>query len=257
MNKKLLVLIMLAGLTLFSACGGGGDTSDPNIGFQIQTTRIEVSRTTGNRIYRPTGMRVTGQFIEPQGNIQGTVESFTQDIFNLQQITGAKVPAKWRLTYIELFQPGAVPCFPLGGEVVRNVNPGEVEELLCSASVFPIAVNPSIIDAQNPPSKINIEVEGITNDYAPPQVAIFDEFGEMKATMPATINSLGKGKIEINTPDLTQFRNGSYQITISNVKADGSWDTIGATDIWIFNLISPDFPTHIDPCLNQSANCLF
>ncbi|CAN5874551.1 hypothetical protein BH20ACI4_BH20ACI4_09440 [soil metagenome] len=260
MKRNLIITTVLCGMALISACGGGGgggNTNDPNIGFFIQADRYERSQTTGTTLTFPTAMRIDGRFLEPQGTIVGTLETANGDVYNLQHFPMRKVPAKWRFTYFELPQPGRIPCSPLGGITERNVHKGEVEKLRCDAIVFPITVAPSLIDGQSPPSKIDIQVEGINNEHAPPQVAILDERRNLKASMPATILNLGKGNVQIDTPAMNQFRNGRYQISISNVRADGSWNTIGVAQIFIFNLIDPNIPIDPDPCLNQAPQCLF
>ncbi len=257
MKKNLLIVMVLCGVGILVGCGSGGDPTYPNIGFSLQADRYEVSQTTGTTLLFPTTYRVIGNFIEPQGTILGTSEIVNDTFTAFQIYPGRKVPAKWSFTYIEVNQIGRRPCSPLGGTVERNVNPGETEPLSCYARVFPITVSPSLIDAQSPPNKISLQVEGINNIYAAPQVAILDEFGNVKASMASTIMNLAKGEVEIDTPNLTQFRNGRYQVSINNVRSDGSWDTIGVAQIFIFNLIDPDNPTHTDPCANQAPECLF
>lgn len=214
----------LLGILVLSGCGGGGggNNGNPNRGFDLLASRVETSQTTGTTIIRPTGMRVEGRFLEPQGTIRGTRELFLEDIFNFHPVPGAKVPAKWRFTYFELPQPGIRPCEGGVRVVERNVGVGALEELRCPAFVFPIAISPSIINGQSPPLKIDIEVKGVQNEFGPPHVAILNEFGQLMTSLPATIIYLEKGKIQIDTPNVSQYRNGTYQITVSNVMSDGS-----------------------------------
>jgi hypothetical protein len=213
MKRNLKIMIFIFSLAIFSACGGGvgGNTNDPNIGFFLRADRYETSQTTQTTLRFPTLMRVQGQFLEPRGTIRGTLEQIpTTDFFNIQHFLGTKVPARWRFTYIELPQPGRIPCQPAGGVTERNVNPGEVEPLPCYATVFPIAVSPSLIDGQSPPSTIEIQAEGISNEHAPPRVTIYNEFGVLKANQPVTISNLVKGRVQIETPSLTGFTTVSY-----------------------------------------------
>lgn len=248
--------LLFCGLALFSACGH--TPNNPNGGFFLLPQRLEVSATTGSEIVVPTTMRAQGQFIEPQGTIQGTVESFPAiDIGPAAtQIANAKVPAKWRITYVEVNQIGRIPCQDGIQTVERNVSPSEVEPLLCRARVFPISVSPNAIDAQLPPPKIDFEVEGISDEYGPPQIAIFDEFGQLRAAIPATVVSLGKGKIQIDTPNLSQYYSGVYSVTVSNIRANGAWDVIGGTEVSIYGNAPPIDPHDPNPCAIP-APCLF
>lgn len=258
MKRNLIITLVLCVAGLISACGGGSN-NDPNIGFFIRADRIETSQTTGTSIRLPAIMQVKGEFLEPQGTIQGTLGDFNfVTILSHQHFPGRKVPAKWRFTYFEQPPPGRFACNPLGGVTERNVNPGETEPLVCNAMSFPIIASPSIIDGQTPPSKIDIQAEGISNTHGAPQVAIFNERGELNATMPATIIIMGKGQVQVDTPAMNQFRNGLYQISISNVRADGSWDVIGSAGITFFNLVDPDIIIHVDPCGGlERPNCQY
>lgn len=242
-----------------SGCGsGGGNTGDPHIGFFLLPNRFEVSQTTGSEISVPTLMRAQGEFIEPQGTIQGTLELFPfRDIGPAAtQIPDAKVPAKWRITYFELPQPGRIPCQDGIRTVERNVHPGEVEPLSCTALVFPVAIIPNTVDTQNPPSTMDIDVEGASAEYGPPQVAILNEFGQLLAVAPATIIIAAKHKIRFTPPNMSQYPNGVYSVSVNNVTVSGQWDTVGVGEISVYGNTPPPAPNPPDPC-SVPAPCLF
>lgn len=259
--NKLIISVGLFSIAFLSACGSGGggsNNTNPNRGFDLLASRIEVSATTGSEIIRPTNMRVQGQFLEQQGTIRGTIEQFSATDIGPgpRNFPGTKVPARWRFTYVEVGQIGRIPCQEGIITVERNVGVGALEELFCSARVFPIVVSPNAINGQAPPAKIDIQVEGLSNEFNVPQIAILNEFGQLKAAIPATIMNLGKGQIQIDTPNLSQYSNGVYSVTISNVKANGAWDVVGGTEITIYGNPVPQPPNYPDPC-NIPAPCLY
>lgn len=259
-KTNLWILIVTASvLSVISGCGGGGgNNSDPNRGFDLLPNRIEVSQTTGSVVHRPTMMRVISTFLEPQGTIRGTTEFFpARDIGPAAtQFPGAKVPARWRFQYIEIGQIGRPPCQDGIRTVERNVGVGALERLDCTALVFPISVVPSAIDANSPPATIEIHAKGLSNDHGAPQVAILDEFGRLRGVVPATITNLEKGMAQINTPNVGTYFNGVYQITLSNVRANGSLDVIGVGELTIYGNEPPDPPDFPDPCLIPEP-CLY
>jgi len=230
--------------------GSGGGNNPPDIGFFVRPDRHEVSQTTGSEMIVPTLMRAEAQFIEPQGTIQGSVEYFVpRDVGPAAtRFENAKVPAKWRITYVELPQPGRMPCQDGIVTVYRNVHVAEIEPLPCYARVFPVTLSPNAVDSQSQPVAIEIDIDGVSDEFGSPQVAILNEFGQLKATASATIIANAKHRISFALPSITQFRNGIYTVSVNNVKANGSWDVIGTGQLSIYGGVVPDVPTNPDPC---------
>lgn len=249
---------LIGSLLLIGCNGGGGSGNPPDRGFNLLPTRIEISQTTGSQLRRPTTMRVVSWFLEPQGTTQGTIEYFpARDIGPASEwFRDARVPAKWRFQYVEIFPIGTVPCINGVQTVERNVHIGEQEELFCEAYVFPVTVAPNAVDATAPSSTVSIEAEGVSDTYGAPQVAIFDEFGTLKATVSATAVNLGKGQIAFAPPNLNSYPNGVYQLTVNNITASGRWDTVGAGELTIYGNTPPPAPNPPDPC-SVPAPCLF
>ncbi|MCE7961784.1 MAG: hypothetical protein DYH05_04710 [Acidobacteria bacterium ACB1] len=202
-------------------------------------------------------MSVIGTFLEPLGTTTGTIELIptTQIGPGPRNFFNTRVPAKWRFQYWESFM-GQVPCVGGVHTVERNVHLGEMEKLPCYAYVFPISINPSTVDAVSPPSTIAVEAEGISDTYGPPQVAILDEFGNVRASIAATVTNLGKGQMEFTLPNVSTYYNGVYQITVNNVSASGRWEAVGAGELSLFGNTPPSPPNLPDPC-SIPAPCLF
>lgn len=259
MRNRIIALTSSALCTLFlvGCNGGGGSNNPPDRGFDLLPTRIEISQTTGSQIRRGTIMNVISTFLEPLGTTQGTVEYFpaTQIGIAATNFPNARVPGRWRFQFIEVFGPFP-PCQDGIQTVERNVHIGEMEELFCHAYVFPVSVSPNAVDASSPPQTIQVEVEGISDTYGPPQVAILDEFGNLKASVTSSVVNLGKGQIAFTPPNLTSYSNGVYQLTVNNVTASGRWDAVAAGEISIFGNTPPPAPNLPDPC-NNPAPCLF
>lgn len=253
-----LILVVSVAISGCNSGGGGGNSSDPNIGFFLIGDRFEQSQTTGSTIVVPTIMRAQGQFIEPQGTIRGTVESFpVRDIGPAaDRIVGAKVPAKWRITYVEAAQPGRIPCQDGIRTVERNVGVGELERLTCTARVFPVTLIPNSVDVQSPPTTIEIDVEGISSEHGQPQVAMLNEFGQLQFAVPATIIESAKHRIRFTVPNMSAFYNGVYSVSVNNVRSDGSWNVIGVGELSVYGNEAPPLPQHPNPCVIP-AECLF
>lgn len=258
-SKQIFALILALGTSLMIVgCGGGGGGSNPNGGFFLQADRHEISATTGSEIIVPTSMRVQGTFLDPQGTTSGTVTSFGPlDFTNFKDIANGKVPARWRFTYVEINQFGRIPCQDGIVTVDRDVHNSETEHLHCFARVFPITSSPNVIDVHSPPSNLVIGVQGVNAAFAPPQVAIYDGFGQLFAVVPATIVNNAKGRIQIQLPDISNVPSGIYPLTVSNILQDGTWDVIGGTELTIYGNDPPPPPGGGgDPCAIP-APCLF
>lgn len=261
MKKKqifALLLVLGSSFMIIGCPGNGGGGNNPSGGFFLRADRTELSATTGSSIVVPTSMRVQGTFLEALGTTSGNVTSFGPlDFTSFKDIPSGKVPARWRFTYIEINQFGRIPCQDGLVTVERNVYNSETEPLPCTARVFPIAISPNAIDAHAPPSTIIITVQGVNADFAPPRVAIFDEFGQLYASVPVTILNGERGRIQIPTPNLSNAPSGVYPITVSNILQDGSWDVIGGSELSIYGNDPPPPPGGGgDPCL-VPAPCTF
>jgi len=203
-------------------------------------------------------MRVVSNFLEPLGPTQGTIEYFGPTDIGpaATNFPNARVPGKWRFQFVEIMQVGAIPCLDGIQTVVRNVHIGEMETLTCHAYAFPVSVAPNTVDTSSPPPTIQIEAEGVSDTYGAPQIAILDEFGNLKASIASSIVNIGKGQIAFTPPNLTSYSNGVYQLTVNNITASGRWDTVGAGEISMYGHTPPPGPNPPDPC-NNPAPCLF
>lgn len=258
-NKLYLMVTIFFGVIFAPACtGGGGSGNPPDRGFDLFPDRIEISQTTGSQVHRPAVMRVISTFLEPQGTTQGTIEFFPETEIGpgFRNFFNARVPGKWRFQYREVALLGRIPC--VGGihTVERNVHIGEMESLPCEAVVFPITIAPNTVDANSPPSTIQIQAEGASDTYGAPQIAILDEFGNLKASVTTTVTNIGKGQLEFTPPSMGTYSNGVYQLTVNNITSTGSWDVVGAGEVSIYGNTPPPGPNPPNPC-SVPTPCLF
>lgn len=253
-----LLIALITGIAILPSCTGGGSSNPPNRGFDLFPDRIEISQTTGSQVHRPAVMRVISTFLEPQGTTQGTIEFFPETEIGpgFQNFFNARVPGKWRFQYREVALPGRIPC--VGGihTVERNVHVGETETLYCEAPSFPITLAPNAVNADSPPSTIQIEAEGASDTYGAPQVAILDEFGNLRASVTTTVLNIGKGQLEFTLPNMSAYSNGVYQITINNIDSSGRWDVVGAGELSVYGNTPPSQPSPPNPC-SIPTPCLF
>ena len=229
MKRKITNFVLLFAFgcaTLFSiGCSGGGNNQDPNRGFDVLVTAANI----------PTIARVQGQFLNGSGNFG------SQNTFNIQtnggvaRIPNLRVPGTWRFTYGPDI---AVPSLCLGVQTVdRSVNLGSQVTLPCVPRFFSFTASPNTVDAFNPPATVDIGGNGSDTLYGTPMVATYNEFGNVVASTSATQLLYTDGSVSgvrFSASDLSQVYDGTYTIAVHNVRADGSWEMIGAAAVTIY-----------------------
>lgn len=225
MKKILCILLVVVSVFGFSSCGGGGNSSDPNRGFDVQVVAIAPN---GARIQ--TIARLQGVLIASNSQTTGTISEFVEDIngAGFTPIPGAKAPGTWRFTY------PVTPVFSslcLGiSQTDRSVSRGEQFPLFCTGrGLFTFNASPDVIDYYNPPSTVTLSGKGVNNLYGDPAVALYDSEGNYVSSTSPGSYYWDNGEINgmtVTVPDISQATDGIYTLTVNNINSDGSWELV-------------------------------
>lgn len=246
MKKTTLLIFVFTLIVATIGCGSGGGTpTDPNKGFLVigQAQVYNIAQQT-SLIY-PTGGRYQGQFLSGAGTY-GSVDNFdVLESFSTYNVHAAKLPGTWRISLSgSIFTVGSL-CRGAGTKDV-NVNLGSQETVICPGGNVAFLAQPESVDAFNPPSTVKIMGSGISDAYGMPTVAIYNEFGNVVASVSAAQTLADDGSvrpnqavseiagIQFNGTNLSQVYDGTYSITINNLNADGSWSIVGGAVVAVY-----------------------
>lgn len=238
-------MIMLAWVTMGAFCHNN-TPSDPNAGFTVKgVARVYNQFQTAYIDYATSG-RYEGVFLSGTST-SGSMSNFDEPSGFSYTARGAKVPGRWRLRLSRGFDVGSLCAAPVTDD--RNVSLGSVETLYCFGGVRIFVAQPDTVDALNPPSTITLTGPGIEDTYGMPKVAIYDEYGNVGASVTATQFSSQPNSdnrtLTFNAGDLSQAYDGTYSITVNNVNADGTWSIVGSAIISVYG--NPPPPPDPDP----------
>lgn len=242
----------LASLVLAVSCsgcywgcgGGGGSSSDPNRGFDVET----IVRANGVD-YAQTA-RVVADLQYTTGSTTGNIEHFNQFVnLGFAQFTGAKVPAVWRFN-----ASGYAGCPGLVIEE-REMKRGNKIRLTCfTFGVGLFASSPDTVDITAPPATGTISGSGIDPSYGMPKVGYYDETGTLVAEQTASYVASDGSALQGPVPDFSSSYNGTYTLLVSNINSDGSSTIIGSAYINVTGFyIEPPPPYEEDPCLYSAS----
>lgn len=220
------MVLMFVWVTMAFRCGRNS-TPNPNQGF--------FARVTANGI--PTGADLQGSLVGGNPTV-GTLSQFPRtSLFGVgfTQIANTRLPGTWRLTTSPGFSGGSL-C--LGIETVdRNISLSEQITLPCRPLFFSFTASPSAVNALSPPPTIDVTGNGSDSLYGTPMIAFYDEFGNVAASGPANQLLYNNGVVSgvrVNVSDLSQAYDGTYTGLVHNVRADGTWEVIGAAAITVY-----------------------
>ncbi len=234
-TKKLMLLVLVFAVTSVMF-GCRSNSSDPNAGFTVKGVARVFNPQQTLHIDYATGGNFQGVFLSGDGT-SGTITSFdVNESFFAYNVRGAKVPGRWRIGLRRGFVLGSLCALPAVKEV--NVRLGSEETIVCFGGTSIFISQPDTVDAFNPPSTITLTGSGIEDTYGMPKVAIYDEYGNVGASVTATqLSSQPDSDMQsltFNPGDLSQAYDGVYNITVSNVNADGSWSIVGGAIVSVY-----------------------
>jgi hypothetical protein len=237
---KLFSLIATLALLIPAAgCGGGGgSTSDPNRGFDVETI------VNSNGVNFAQGARVQAQFQYATGTTIGATEFFDRNVLHNARFEGAKVPGVWRF-----IASGYAGCF---GQVraEEDMGIGEKIRLTCfTIGVGLFSASPDSVDITAPPSTGTVAGSGIDATYGMPVVGYYNEGGYLMSEQTATAVAGDGTWLQGPVPDFSGSYNGQYNLVVSNKNADASRTIIGTAVVYVTGFYIPPPPEpEPNPC---------
>ena len=248
---KVLLLPVLAPLILLTGCPPETPTlplTTGNGGWIIETVYIGLEG-----IALAPDTTVSGVWKSDGVNAAGSASPFTvttESVTGLAVVPNGRVPAVWGVTWVGNSE------FPQCTGVTATATPniaGALEEFQCYSTVayvvnpYQFQPNPLLLSA--PPAESTITGAGFSSAYGMPVVQYFDSNGNFVDQVSATTVSSDGTSISAPTPNLTGggVVVGTYAGLISNIKADGSYQSVGAVSVNVLN------PSSYTPCGHQKS----
>lgn len=232
MNKYKLFLLsaVLLCTTLTTGCWlwPFGD-DEPDHGFKARGDVYVQVAGQGLVFFMNTNVRGDWQF--DNGSATGNTTTFSSCCGTVD-IADGRAPARW---LIFAGVPGGCQ-----GQITNpnmDVNPGQtkVAECLGFGIIFPFSTAPASVDLQAPPSTMEMSGSGLTTTYGMPRIEYTDQYtGNLIATTTATSVSADGTWLQAATPDLSSVYSGTFNMFVSNARADGSFEYIGTATVDAF-----------------------
>lgn len=239
MKKKCLLFTF----SLLLVVGGFGCNNPPNPGFRVSTRLEFIDPITG----LPTNVahqniNVSGEVIERSPDATGRFNDFSGNSGSNAYIDADDrvAPAIWLLFETSGQCAGDPP-------VEEVINPGEDESIFCSSippGFFYFTVDPSYIDADNPPANVTIHGTGMNATGGMPSVEYWNSAGQFVASAQATEVAPDGTWLRGSTPNLSQVHSGRYLLRVRN--ATGEYVGSGIVDVYKFQ--EPPPPPDPNPC---------
>lgn len=231
MNKYKLFLLsaVLLCTTLTAGCWlwpFGDDEPDP--GFKARgDLYVQGGLGMGLVFFKNTTVRGNWQF--DNGSATGNTTTFTSCCGGTVNIPNGRVPARWQ---IFAGVPGECQGQITNPNMDVSAGQTKVAECLGFGFIFPFSTAPGSIDLQAPPSTMEMTGSTLTTTYGMPRVEYTDQYtGNLIATMTATTVSPDGTWLQATTPDLSSVYSGTFNIFVSNKKADGSFEYVGTSTV--------------------------
>jgi hypothetical protein len=213
--KKYNYLLTIAALILGALASGC--TGPPNPGFRVETTIRQVGPM-GLPVTVPhSGVGLRGSFLAADGATTGNVMNFIGNSGAGAQydVKGGRAPGVWAL---------GETSGPCGGQTIQeSVSPGGRAGLLCDqfAPLFRFNASPSSIDADAPPSTVEVTGSGLSTAYGMPHIDYYDWNGTLVGSQQASQVSADGTWMTGPPPDLSGVFSGGYVLKVYN--ADGTY----------------------------------
>jgi hypothetical protein len=140
------------------------------------------------------------------------------------------VPARWSI----IAGTPQLECIGYLTPHERDVthNSLQISRCVTFGVVFPFSSSPTLIDLQGPPVTFEMTGENLTTEYGMPYIEYRDPYtGNLVGATTATAVSPKGGWLQATTPDLSSVYDGVYNILVSNIRADGSLEPVGAATV--------------------------
>lgn len=220
LSAMLLLAVMTSGCCIWPFCSGGGSQSQT--GFTA-SGRAYVQVVGGGFFFNNFTI-VRGTWLFDNGNALGNTRSFSGCCGPLP-VPDGRVPARWQVT-------AGVPGECIGQLSNPNVdiqaNDSVTAQCLIPGIIFPFTLSPGTVDLLAPPATMTMTGSGLDTTYGMPRIEYRDPYtGGLVAVTTATKVGRDGTSLTMTTPDLSSVYSGTYQVSVSNVMADGSFEHVG------------------------------
>lgn len=236
LSAMLLLAMLTAGCCIWPFCSGGG--SQPQTGFRVSgEAYVQI---VGGGFFMNNLTTVRGNWISDNGAAQGNTRTFTE-CCGPRSIPDGRVPARWNIT-------AGVPGECIGQLTNPNMdiqaNDSITAKCLIPGIIFPFSMSPGAVDLQAPPATLQMSGSNLETAYGMPRIEYRDPYtGALVAVTTAT--EVYKGSVlTMTTPDLSSVYSGTYNVFVSNVMADGSFETVGGGTV---DTYGRDYPIEPPP----------
>jgi hypothetical protein len=254
-----LFVLLIAAVVIVgsSGCGSGGTGSTaPSSGFSIQSMFWS-----GSMMLAESGATGQACLSDSSGFIATVSSCFPPSNHAVQFldwgptggdgkvfISTSVFPSNW-----DFLQGRSTHCNTTTEKPVSGVVQGQIVQILCQS--FPSAsIAPSSVAAGSQPSNLTIWGSGINNAYGPPQVMIYNEFGNVVATASATSIASDQSSLTIPMPDFTGVADGTYEVVVGIYDSTNTLQPVLGTSVQISGYAPPPPPPPDPPPPSDCGN---
>lgn len=251
LGAVLMLAVVTSGCCIWPFCSGGGSQSQT--GFKVQGHAMV--QVVGGGVFMNNLTTVRGNWISDNGSALGNTRTFTE-CCGPRPVPDGRVPARWQIT-------AGVPGECIGQLTNPNVdvqaNDSITAQCLIPGIIFPFTMAPGAVDLMAPPATIEMSGSGLVTTYGMPRIEYRDPYsGALVAVTTAT--QVRKGaSLTMTTPDLSSVYSGTYNVFVSNVMADGSFETVGGGTVDTYGrdyVFEPPPPPGECGCPPEGGYCL-
>jgi hypothetical protein len=223
LGAVLLLAVFTSGCCIWPFCSGGGSQSQT--GFRASGEAYV--QLVGGGFFFNNLTTVRGNWQFDNGAALGNTRTF-QECCGPRSIPDGRVPARWTIT-------AGVPGECIGQLTNPNVditaNDSVTAKCLIPGIIFPFIMSPGSVDLQAPPGSMEMSGSGLETAYGMPRIEYRDPYtGALVAVTTATEVRKGSS-LTMTTPDLSAVYSGTYNVVVSNVLADGSFEIVGGATV--------------------------
>jgi hypothetical protein len=245
---QLSILLVVAAVVGTMSCGpgGSGPTSPPS-GFYVESDFW-----TGTVFIPDLGAR--GQYcrsgdssgIVPLANTLDCTPSNHGGQFGFWGPTGgdgrAFITEVTFPTLYDFLQTASNNCNIQSERSTTVMNQGQVVQIFCQ-SVPTFSMSPSSVMAGSEPPSVTIWGPGISNAYGPPQVMIYNEFGNVVSATSATSVAPDQSSLTAPTPSFAGLADGTYEVIVGIYDSSGTLQATLGGSIQISGYAPPPPPS--------------
>lgn len=220
LSAVLLLAFATSACCIWPFCSGGG--SQPQTGFTV--TGKAYVQTIGGGLFFNNLTTVRGNWQFNNGAAQGNTTTFTE-CCGPRHVPDGRVPARWVIT---AGVPGECIGQITNPNMDVNANDSITAACLIPGILFIFSMAPGSVDLMAPPATIQMSGSGLDETYGMPRIEYRDPYtGALVAVTTATEVGPNGTSLTMTAPDLSSVYSGTYNVFVSNVLADGSFQTIG------------------------------